>query len=100
MLKYVYGRTWQYYSCSTVVQKIVARHNQPKLAPSWQLARLVGHRHSKGPNNGGHVANEPMAFCTNGLRILKGRAHRVHANPSRPLVALLVRAKNEIVFVF
>ena len=70
-------------STSTVVQTFLSA-----------TVLLVVCRRSKGPNNGGHVANEPMAFCTNSLRVLKGLAHPVHANPSRPLVALLVRAKN------
>ena len=34
----------------------------------WHFAPLEGHRHSKMANNDGHVANEPKAFCTNGLR--------------------------------
>ena len=53
---------------------------------------LVGHRHSEGANNGGRVANEPMAFCTSGLRTQQGPAHPMHANRSHPLVALLARA--------
>ena len=39
--------------------------------------------------NGGHVANDPMAFRTHGLRIQRGPTYPVHANPSRPLVALM-----------
>jgi hypothetical protein len=57
------------------------------MAARWHFAPLVGHRHSKMANNGGHVANEPKAFCTNGLRIQQGPTHPMHAIRYHLLVA-------------
>jgi len=74
--------------------------NSGATQPRWHFALLVGHRYIKGANNGGHVANEPMAFYRNGLRIHRGPTHPVHANPSHPLVALVFRAEKTPFWVY
>ena len=65
----------------------------------WHFAPPVGRRHSKVANNGGHVADEPMAFCTNDLRIQQGPAHPMHTNHYHLLLALLARAKQKYFFL-